>query len=170
MHLLLVSKIDNYVVETSEAAARGILYKKMFLKMLIVTGNHLFRSLYFNKVAGLKLEGCDFITEEISIQVFPCDFCEVFKTPFSQNISGWLLLELCIWICIIYGIRLLEQGNTCYNASNKTYNIWLMCWIFIRKLQQFDCKKWKRGSSFYFTTFLPQRTICNFRELKQARN
>ena len=36
----------------SEAATRGVLYKKVFLKSAKSTGKHLCQSLFFNKFAG----------------------------------------------------------------------------------------------------------------------
>ena len=44
------------------------------------TGKHLCQSLYFNKVAGLRPEGCE--------------FCEISKNTFLQNKSGRLRLSL----------------------------------------------------------------------------
>ena len=41
----------------SEAAIRGVLYKKSVLKNFPkFTGKHLYQSLFFNKVAGLSLQ------------------------------------------------------------------------------------------------------------------
>ena len=40
------------------------------------TGEHLFQSLFFNKVAG------KFIKKEALAQVFSCEFCEIFKSTF----------------------------------------------------------------------------------------
>ena len=45
---------------------------KNFAKL---TGNRLCYSLFFNKVEG-------------ATYIFSCEFCEISRTPFSQNISG----------------------------------------------------------------------------------
>ena len=48
------------------------------------TGKQLYQSLFFNKVFKLYLKTL--------AQVFPCDFCEIFKNTFLQNSSERLLL------------------------------------------------------------------------------
>ena len=42
------------------------------------TEKYLCQSLYFNKVAGLRPEACNFIKIETLTQVFCCEFCEDF--------------------------------------------------------------------------------------------
>ena len=46
------------------------------------TGKHLRQSLFFNKVAGLRPEACNFIKKEALAQVFSCEFCEISKNTF----------------------------------------------------------------------------------------
>ena len=46
------------------------------------TGKHLCQSLFFNKVAGLSPEACNFIKKETLAQVFSCEFCEISKNTF----------------------------------------------------------------------------------------
>ena len=46
------------------------------------TGKHLCQSLFFNKVAGLRPEACNFIKKETLAQVFSCEFCEISKNTF----------------------------------------------------------------------------------------
>ena len=53
------------------------------------TGKYLCESLFFNNVAGL----CNFIKKEALAQVFSCEFCEIFKTPFFKE-HIWQLLIL----------------------------------------------------------------------------
>ena len=48
------------------------------------TGKHLCQSLYFNKVAGLRPEACNFIKIEALARVFSCEFGE-----FSKNTSSY---------------------------------------------------------------------------------
>ena len=61
---------------------------QMYFKMgvlknfAIFTGKHLCQSLFFNKVAGLKPQACDFIKKETLAQVFSCKYCETFKSSF----------------------------------------------------------------------------------------
>ena len=58
------------------------------------TGKHLCQSIFFNKVAGLSPEACNFIKKETLAQVFSCGFCEISKNTFSYRtspvaVSGW---------------------------------------------------------------------------------
>ena len=46
------------------------------------TGKHLCQRLFFNKVAGLRPEACNFIEKESLAQLFPCEFCEISKNTF----------------------------------------------------------------------------------------
>ena len=42
----------------------------------------------------IKLQGeaCNFIKKETLAQLFSCEFCEILRTPFVQNTSGWQVL------------------------------------------------------------------------------
>ena len=51
------------------------------------------QSFFFNKVAGLSPESCNFIKKETLTKVFPANFAKLLKTPFLQNPSGRLLLQ-----------------------------------------------------------------------------
>ena len=44
----------HLTVAGSEAATRGVLWKKVFLEISKFTGKHLCQCLFFNKVAGLR--------------------------------------------------------------------------------------------------------------------
>ena len=48
------------------------------------TWKHLCQSLFFNKVAGLRPQACNFIKKETLAQVFSCKFCEILKNTFFQ--------------------------------------------------------------------------------------
>ena len=51
------------------------------------TGKHLCQSLFFNKVAGLRPQTCNFIKKEPLAQVFCCEFCENSKnTLFTEHL------------------------------------------------------------------------------------
>ena len=39
-------------------------------------------SFFFNKVADLRLDACNFIKKEAVAQVFSCEFCEISKSAF----------------------------------------------------------------------------------------
>ena len=46
------------------------------------TGKHLCQRLFFNKVAGLRTQDCNFIKKESLSQVFSCEFWEISKNTF----------------------------------------------------------------------------------------
>ena len=53
------------------------------------TGKHLCQSLFFNKVAGLRSQACNFIKKETLAQVLSCEICEISKnTFFTENIRA----------------------------------------------------------------------------------
>ena len=73
---------------------KGVL--KNFTKF---TGKHLCQSLFFNKIAGGKKclffgQACNFIKKETLVQVFSCEFCEIFKNAFFIEHLCWLLLNI----------------------------------------------------------------------------
>ena len=49
------------------------------------TGKHLYQSLFFNKVAGLRPQACNFIKKEAPAQVFFCEFCEISWNTFCYR-------------------------------------------------------------------------------------
>ena len=52
------------------------------------TGNHLCQSLFFNKVAGLRPEACNFTEKGTLAQVFSCEFYEGSKNiSFAEHIQ-----------------------------------------------------------------------------------
>ena len=54
-------------------------YKKSVLKNFTkFTGKHLYQKLLFNKAADLRL--VTLLRKESLVQVFPCEFCEIFKS------------------------------------------------------------------------------------------
>ena len=60
-------------------------------KVTKFTGKHLFQSLFFNNVTGLR--PATLFKKKALAQVVSCDICEIFKSIFWQNTSGWLLLH-----------------------------------------------------------------------------
>ena len=61
---------------------KGVL--KNFAKF---AGKHPCQSLFFNKVAGLSPEACNFIKKGTLAQVFSCEFCEIFEnTLFTEHV------------------------------------------------------------------------------------
>ena len=55
-----------------------------------ITGKHLCKSLFFNKVVGLSLQL--YKKKRLWHRCFPVNFTKFLRTPFLRNSSGWLLL------------------------------------------------------------------------------
>ena len=58
----------------------------------IFTGKHLCQSLFFNKVAGLRLR--------LWHRCFPVNFAKFLRTPFFTKYLRWLLLQNFIMVCL----------------------------------------------------------------------
>ena len=72
----------------SEAATRGVLYKRSVVKNFTkFTGKHLCQSLFFNKVAGLmpatlfKKRLATLLKERLWNRCFPVNFAKFLRTP-----------------------------------------------------------------------------------------
>ena len=61
-----------------------VFYKKAVLKNFTkFTGKHLWQNLFFNKVAGLRPEPCNFIKKGTPAQMYSCEFCEQLRVNAS---------------------------------------------------------------------------------------
>ena len=56
------------------------------------TGKHLCQSFFFNKVAGVR--PATLLKKRLSRRCFPVNFVKFLRTPFSQNTSWPLLLDI----------------------------------------------------------------------------
>ena len=56
------------------------------------TGKHQCQSLFFNKVAGLR--SVTLLKKRLWHKCLPVNFVKFLRTPFLQNTSGWLLLDV----------------------------------------------------------------------------
>ena len=63
------------------------------------TGKHLCQSLFFNKVAGLSLQLYE--KKRLWHKCFPVNFTKCLKTPFLENNSGLLLMNLSLNLALI---------------------------------------------------------------------
>ena len=98
----MVAPFCSFFLSTTKfrSSRPEVFCKKGFLRNFTkFTGKHLCQRLFFNKVAGLRPEACNFIKKESLAQVFSCEFCEISKNTFfhrtplvaaSKNLS-WLL-------------------------------------------------------------------------------
>ena len=64
--------------------------KGVLRKFAKFTRKHLWRSLFFNKVAGLRQ--LFLLKERLLHRCFPVNFAKFLRKPFLQNTSGWLLV------------------------------------------------------------------------------
>ena len=62
----------------------------------------LYQSLFFNKVAGLRPEACNFIKKETLAQVFPCELCEISKITFFTEL--WATASVGSRRCLSYRV------------------------------------------------------------------
>ena len=71
-------------------------YKKGVLENFAkFTGKRLCHSIFFNKVADLS--PATLFQKRLWHRCFPVNFAKFLRTPFSQNISGWLLLIFAVF-------------------------------------------------------------------------
>ena len=72
-----------------EAATRGVLWKKGVLRNFTkFTGKHLFHSLFFNKVVGLR--SVTMLKKRLWYSCFPVNIAKFLRIPFLHNTSGRL--------------------------------------------------------------------------------
>ena len=58
----------------------ALIQKQKFCAKFI--GKHLHQSLFYNNVAGLRPEACNFVIKETLTQAFSCELCEISKNNF----------------------------------------------------------------------------------------
>ena len=90
-----------WVLARTEAAIGGVLLKKMFLKISQNSREKTCKSLFFNKVAGLR--PATLLRMRLWHRCFPVNFAKFLRTPFLQNTSGRLLLP--VKLCIVIECR-----------------------------------------------------------------
>ena len=81
------SKFKILTATIRSSHQRCSMKKGVFRNFTKFTGKHLCQSLFFNKVAGLRPQTCNFIKKETLAQVFCCEFCENSKnTLFTEHL------------------------------------------------------------------------------------
>ena len=73
--------------------------KRCSLNFRRIQGNHLFQSLFFSKVAGLR--SATLLKRRLWHRCFPVNFVKFLRTLFLQNTSRRLLLTICYAISFI---------------------------------------------------------------------
>ena len=94
----------------SEAATRGVLWKKVFLEISKnIQENTCVRVSFFRKLQALGL--ATLLKKRLRYRCFPVNFAKFLSTSFLQNTSGWLLLYVlekvihlifCIFVVLSY--------------------------------------------------------------------
>ena len=72
---------------------------------------------FFNKVAGLRPQPCNFIKNETQAQVSSCEFCEIFKNSFFTEHFRMTSSEIYINPCSLYSDEPSIFKNFCRTAK-----------------------------------------------------
>ena len=98
----------TFLLQHTEAATGGVLWQKVFLEIsqnsqespcarvsfiikLQTSGKHLCRSLFFNKVSGLR--SATLLKKRPWHRGFPMNFAQFLRTPFVTEHLRWLLFR-----------------------------------------------------------------------------
>ena len=101
------------IEENVSSSRPQVFYKKGFPRNFAkLAGKHLCQSLFFNKVAGLGPQACNFINKETLAQVFPVNFAKFLRTPFFTEHLRWLLLKVMEEFCFTGILILLRSSYT----------------------------------------------------------
>ena len=85
-----LKKVQFYIFRSNHQRCSVI--KVVFRNFAKFTGKHLCKSLFFNKVAGLK--SATLLKKNLWHRCFPVNFTKFLRTPFLQNTSERLLLYI----------------------------------------------------------------------------
>ena len=92
--LVICQVIRDIIACKSQKQSPEVFYEKDVVKnSKKLTGKHVYQSLFFDKVSGIRPLACNFIKKETLAQVLSCEFCKILEHLFLQNISGRLLLK-----------------------------------------------------------------------------
>ena len=94
--VIFYSHVSITEIEVAEVFWRCSINKTVLQNFAKLTGKHLRWSLFFNRVAGLRL--ATKIKKRLRHKRFPVSFAKFLRTPFLENLSRRLLLELCLFI------------------------------------------------------------------------
>ena len=82
------------------AVTTGVLYKNVYLKVSQISQEK--TCVRLSCLLKLQADDCNFIKKETLVQVFSCEFFEIFRNTFVTEHLRWLLLniESCSWTSI----------------------------------------------------------------------
>ena len=107
-----------------------VFYKEGVLRIFArFTGKHLYRSLFFNKVAGLR--PATLLKKRLWRRCFPVNFTNFLRVPSLQNISGRLLL----WVFYInfFTLFFIFFHFAVYQSKLFAEGNWLVSCIILEK-------------------------------------
>ena len=97
---------NHFLLDCFRSSHRRCSTKNVALKNFAkFPGKHLCWSLSFKKVAGLR--PATLLKERLHQRCFPLNFANFFRTAFSQNTSGRLLLLFWFWNIFLRLLRLI---------------------------------------------------------------
>ena len=87
-----LSELQIHQILICRSSHRGFSVKKGVRNFAKFTGKHLYQSPFFNKVTGLR--PATLLKKRLWHRCFLVNFAKFIRTPFSQNNSGRLLLDI----------------------------------------------------------------------------
>ena len=96
---LLICRTQTQQVFSSEAATRGVLFKKVFLE--ISQNSQEITCARVSFLIKLRARACNFFKKETLPQVFSCEFREIFKNTFFIE-HVWTTASISCKFCEIF--------------------------------------------------------------------
>ena len=89
-------------------------YKVVLRNFAKLTEKHLCQSLFFNKVAGLRL--ATLLKNRLWHSCFPVNFAKFLRTPFSQNTSSgcFYICEMVLFFCSLFVVNEISKSSGCF--------------------------------------------------------
>ena len=159
MNILRTFNISEEVIRRC-SIIKGVL--RNFAKF---TGKHLYRRLFFNKVAGLR--AASLLKKRLWHRCFSVSFAKFLRAPFTINTSGWLFLicvlclrDICPWILVCWRENLVSEA---YSEPCQTSKMELFAKIV--KRNRFIVSAWQyseHASGFPYLICIVEDTFVNF--------
>ena len=110
-------------VKSRSSHRRCSVRKGVLRNFLTFTGKHLCQNRFFNKVTP---QPATLLKKRLWHRCFPVNFAKFLGTPFLQNTSEWLLLQIHVTLCPTY---LLNDKN--YNTCFLTICFYKLCFLHL---------------------------------------
>ena len=109
------------------------------------TGKHLYQSLFFNKVAGLR--PATLSKKRLWHRCFPLNFAKFLRTPFFTEHTRWLLLFFSLLLPNLYSLR-----------CETKFLIWV---VFVIQLYLIWKKRHKYYNCFFYLQLIDLKMLKN---------